>query len=335
MQGLFEKGMLVSVLQSFTIVLPSSLMAMISSAIIHLLWAKNMNWCPSNTNSYQALGLPKYCLDANSRHLEYLLTWKLRNCWSGHQKAFVPALGQPLYFYCHNRLRNTLHTPKELNRQKTLGWDAGDETFSISSWAENAPRARAGLLQTFSARRQEAQVVQWSSALCWGAAPQQLLQGSETLGREAVTAPKLKLQAAFPWQCWDTACCFIIMFWKPPPSCPDFQLAFIPIVIANTLQMGRKTGRTILCRLVAGGILEKSLYVTTTSFLALSPKEFSLVDSLTVYLKPHEWNGNVVGMAGEGKPRQGSKAVGCKIWNASAWTLFLVSANFDLSRLKC
>lgn len=103
------------------------------------------------------------------------------------------------------------------------------------------------------------------------------------------------------------------MFWKPPPSCPDFQLAFIPIVIANTLQMGSKTGRTILCRLVAGGILEKSLYVTTTSFLALSPNEFSLVDSLTVYLKPREWNGNVVGMAGEGKPRQGSKAVGCKI----------------------
>lgn len=162
MQGLFEKEMLVSVLQSFTIVLPSSLMAMMSSATICLLWAKNTNWYSSNTNSHQASGLLKYCLDANSRHLEYLLTWKLSsawNSWSGHQKAFVPALGQPLYFYCHDRLRNTLHTPEELNWQKTLGWDAGGETFSISSWAENAPRARAGLLQTFSARRQEAQAV--------------------------------------------------------------------------------------------------------------------------------------------------------------------------------
>lgn len=145
--------------------------------------------------------------------------------WSGQQKASLPALGQPVYFYCHKRLGNTLCCPKELNRQKTLGWDTGDETFSISSWVENAPRARAGLLQTSLARRQEAQS---SSTWFWGAAPLQSLEGSETIGREAITAPKLNLQAAFPWLCWDIAGCFIIMHWEPPPSCPNFQLKLYP-----------------------------------------------------------------------------------------------------------
>lgn len=137
---------------------------------------------------------------------------KIKLSWSGRQNASVPALGQPVYFYCHNRLRNTLRSPEELNRQKTLGRDAGDETFRTRSWAENALGARAGLLQTSWVKKQEAQAVQSSPARWWGAAPLQLLEGSEAVGTEAITAPKLELQAAFPWQRWDIARCFVITF---------------------------------------------------------------------------------------------------------------------------
>jgi len=40
-----------------------------------------------------------------------------------------------------------------------------------------------------------------------------------------------------------------------------------------------------------------------------------------------EWNGDVVRMEGEGRLRWGSKAVGCKLCNASAWMLLLLSAS--------
>lgn len=101
-----------------------------------------MNWYSSNTNSHQALGLPSYCIDVNSRHLAYPLTWKSGLAWnsrSGQQKTSVPALGQAVYFYCHNRLRNAPRSPEELNRQKTPGQDAGNETFSISILGRKCP----------------------------------------------------------------------------------------------------------------------------------------------------------------------------------------------------
>lgn len=248
MQGLFEKGVLVSVLQSFIIVFLFSFMTIISNPP---LVSKN-KWYPSNTTFYQALGLPLYCTNRNSRHLEYLLTWELSsscNSWPEQQKASIWAAEQPGCSYCHNRLRNTLCSPEELNRQKTLGWDVGDETFSISSWAENAPRARAGVFQTASAKRHEAQEEQSSSTWCWWAAPLQSLEGSETVGREGIMVLKLKLQAAFPWQCWDIAWCFIIIFQEPPPSCPNFQLTVepFPVGIANIPQTGQGGQKGAFC----------------------------------------------------------------------------------------
>lgn len=48
-----------------------------------------------------------------------------------------------------------------------------------------------------------------------------------------------------------------------------------------------------------------------------------------------KWNGDVMGMEGEGELRRGSKAVGCKVQLLQAWMLFLLSASCDLSTVKC
>lgn len=109
--------------------------------------------------------------------------------------------------------------------------------------------------------------------------------------QSTIAALKLKLQAAFPWQCWDIAQCFVIMFEEPPPSCSNFQLTVVSFQTngdcKHPANRVRKPGRTITHGSVAGNSLEKRLYVTTShSFSAVCLNSFTLVVTLMVWLEP-------------------------------------------------
>lgn len=178
-----------------------------------------------------------------------------------------------MYFYYHNRLRNTLCSPEELNRQKTLGRGAGEETFSISSWAENTPWARAGLLQTFLAKKQEAQAVQSSSTWCWGAAPA-IAWGQWDSWQRSHHSTEIKVTSCFPMAVLGHSMVLYNYVLGASTLSPWFSITSCALLnrdCKHPANRGRRWGRTILCRPVAGSNLQKLLYVTTSSLPALSP----------------------------------------------------------------